>query len=441
MTTETTTITFKSLHLNPPTRYRSIPISLHLNKRTPQPTTLSLSLRSPPVPVKEDDFGLCEECNRPNSSKGYCSSCSSSHFQKNFDRWTSGNDDIDKLIKSTQTSSRRAFVEWIPYDDLHDVKYISKSSFSTTYSATWTSGPIMNWNQSSEDWNLSLLNCSYQQHKEIMPIYGLTQDPITKDYMVVMKFERGNLRNFINDNFTSLSWSQKLKLLHSIATGLHKIHSSGLSHNNLHSGNIFVKKEDNGDLSAIISDLGMSGPADKSYDLCNSRIDTFGVIQYTPSEIFHGRIYTKYSDIYFFAMLMYEVSTGLPPFINVPFDKLNELIFDICDGFRPAYNSKDMPRCFEELMKKCWDDDEFSRPLASQLVDIIGNWISEDISRRGNLIRLKYPLSIYDIYKSQRINTTDLGDEDFEHDSESNFENVESDEDIELNTDFERKGE
>ncbi|CAI2170398.1 3686_t:CDS:2 [Funneliformis geosporum] len=282
-----------------------------------------------------------------------------------------------------------------------------------------------------------------------MPIYGLTQDPITKDYMVVMKFiERGNLRNFINDNFCSLSWSQKLELLHSIVIGLHEIHSSGLSHNNLHSGNIFVKKDEgNGDLSAIISDLGMSGPADKSYDLCNSRIDTFGVIQYTPSEIFHGRIYTKYSDIYFFAMLMYEVSTGLPPFIKVSIDKLNDLMFDICDGFRPDYNSKDLPRCFEELMKKCWDDDEYSRPLASQLVDIIGNWISElkedkmsQFNRRGNLIRLKYPSSKYDIYKSQRINTTDLGDEDFDHDSESNFdENVESDEDIEFNADFERR--
>ncbi|CAI2170183.1 19447_t:CDS:2 [Funneliformis geosporum] len=410
MTTETTTITFKSLHLNPPTRYLSIPISLNLNKRTPQPTTLSVSLRSQPTSFKDDDFGLCEECNRPNSSKGYCSSCSSSHFQRNFDRWTSGNNDIDKLIKSTQTSNRQVFIEWL---------------------------------------EVSLLHCSHHQHKEIMPIYGLTQDPITKDYMVVMKFiERGNLRNFINDNFCSLSWSQKLELLHSIVIGLHEIHSSGLSHNNLHSGNIFVKKDEgNGDLSAIISDLGMSGPADKSYDLCNSRIDTFGVIQYTPSEIFHGRIYTKYSDIYFFAMLMYEVSTGLPPFIKVSIDKLNDLMFDICDGFRPDYNSKDLPRCFEELMKKCWDDDEYSRPLASQLVDIIGNWISElkedkmsQFNRRGNLIRLKYPSSKYDIYKSQRINTTDLGDEDFDHDSESNFdENVESDEDIEFNADFERR--
>src|ERR1044072_585090 len=98
-----------------------------------------------------------------------------------------------------------------------------------------------------------------------MPIYGITQDPITKDYMIVTKFiERGNLRNFIYDNFFSLSLLQKLELLRSIAIGLDKIHSSGLSHNNFHSGNIFV--DDGNTLSVIISDLGISGPADESYD-------------------------------------------------------------------------------------------------------------------------------------------------------------------------------
>src|SRR6266540_4999585 len=165
-----------------------------------------------------------------------------------------------------------------------------------------------------------------------MPIYGITQDPITKDYMITMKFiEQGNLRNFIYNNFSSLSWLQKLELLHSIAVGLNKIHSSGLSHNDFHSGNIFLNKgNDNDDLSIIISDLGISGPADKSHYSCHGSHDKIGELQYTPSEIFRDRIYTKSSDIYSFGMLMYEISIGIPPFIDVPRDRLNELMFDIC---------------------------------------------------------------------------------------------------------------
>jgi len=261
-----------------------------------------------------------------------------------------------------------------------------------------------------------------------MPIYGITQDPITKDYMIVTKFvEQVNLRNFIYNNFFSLSWLQKLELLQSIAIGLDKIHSSGLSHNNFHSGNILVTSEEE-TISIIISDLGVLGPADKSYD-------TFGVIQYTPPEILRGHNYTKYSDIYFFAMLMYEISVGVPPFINVPHDQLNDLIFDICDGLRPTYNPKDIPESFEKIMKQCWDDDEFNRPLISQLIDTIGNWIKEIKENKNNYkhenqqIRLKYPLYKYEIYKRQKIKTTDLGEEDFEHDDESNFDNEEDDSD------------
>ncbi|PKC71014.1 kinase-like protein [Rhizophagus irregularis] len=261
--------------------------------------------------------------------------------------------------------------------------------------------------------------------------------------MIITKFvEQGNLRNFINNNFITLSWLQKLELLQSIAIGLNKIHSSGLSHNDFHSGNILVSNEKS-NLSIFISDLGISGPADRSYD-------PFGVMQYTPPEILRGHNYTKYSDVYFFSMLMYEISVGVPPFINVSRDQLNDLIFDICDGLRPIYNSKYIPKSFEKIMKQCWDDDEFNRPLISQLVDIIGNWIKEikenNINSQFNKceqqIRLKYPLYKYDIYKSQQIKTTDLGKEDFEHDDDNeelNFNENDSDEDIELNEDFERR--
>src|SRR5947207_3212012 len=153
--TETKTLTYKTIQLNAPTKYRSIPISLSLNldKKETKPTPVNVKLK-PPTSVTtssskgRDDFGLCEECNKSNSSKNYCSSCFSSHFQNHFDKWTSDNNDIDNLIKSSQIKQRRVFIEWIPYDDLRDVKYVAKGGFSTTYSAFWKKGQIINWNQS-----------------------------------------------------------------------------------------------------------------------------------------------------------------------------------------------------------------------------------------------------------------------------------------------------
>ena len=67
----------------------------------------------------------CKECN-------YI--CNAMHFQQNFVNWTSGNNDIDKLIQDTQLSAHteyalRSVLEWIPYDRFHDIKYIANGEF------------------------------------------------------------------------------------------------------------------------------------------------------------------------------------------------------------------------------------------------------------------------------------------------------------------------
>ena len=42
--------------------------------------------------------GLCYECSQPNISSRWCQSCNSKHFQQKFNKWTSGNKEIDKFI-------------------------------------------------------------------------------------------------------------------------------------------------------------------------------------------------------------------------------------------------------------------------------------------------------------------------------------------------------
>jgi hypothetical protein len=48
-------------------------------------------------------YGLCKECNQPNNNQFYsiqwCQSCNSKHFQQDFNKWTSGNKEIDEFIQ------------------------------------------------------------------------------------------------------------------------------------------------------------------------------------------------------------------------------------------------------------------------------------------------------------------------------------------------------
>src|ERR1044071_2181700 len=82
--------------------------------------------------------------------------------------------------------------------------------------------------------------------------YGVTRDPSTKDFVIIMKYYRSDLRNYVTNDFYNIKWGIKLKILIHIAKGLDHIHEQEIIHRDLHSKNILCENE--GD--AVISDLG-----------------------------------------------------------------------------------------------------------------------------------------------------------------------------------------
>ena len=92
--------------------------------------------------------GLCKECSQPNTGYsygyGWCQSCNSKHFQQDFNKWTSGNKEIDEFIQKFQlNATRRAEVlEWIPYEKFEDIEYLAKGGFGTVHKAKWIDGDI-----------------------------------------------------------------------------------------------------------------------------------------------------------------------------------------------------------------------------------------------------------------------------------------------------------
>jgi hypothetical protein len=79
------------------------------------------------------------------------------HFQHNFNNWTSGNNDIDKFIQSTQLSEHNYYgcqaLEWIPYNRFYDIKYVTESTkFEKVYKANWIDGCINEWDNDNQNW-------------------------------------------------------------------------------------------------------------------------------------------------------------------------------------------------------------------------------------------------------------------------------------------------
>src|SRR5687768_16859437 len=181
--------------------------------------------------------------------------------------------------------------------------------------------------------------------------YGITRNPITEDFIIIMKYYRlGSLRDYITKNFYNIKWNEKLAILNRIIAGLNHLHNQKIIHRDFHSGNILYEN----DWDVVISDLGISK---SSIDDDDDEI--YGVISYMAPEILQRKGYTTASDIYSFGMIMWELITGRMPFWD-QYDDI-QLIVKICDNFRPPI-IKNAPKGYIELMQKCWDDDPSKRP-------------------------------------------------------------------------------
>ncbi|KAG9299415.1 hypothetical protein G9A89_009367 [Geosiphon pyriformis] len=273
----------------------------------------------------------CPECYRILKDPIWCKDCECSRLSKILGTWTSGNNNIDKYIRYTQTISEscRECLEWISPDQIEFLDKVGEGGFGVVKKGSWKRGKILFWDENNQkhersgvtkvafkclkdSQNINNINssefvahlkCASSQH--ILECYGITKDIRTNEYVMVLPFaEHGDLRAFLEVNETTLTWSMFLRILLQIASGLRFIHGSKLVHGDLHPGNILVLKTD--PLKVVISDLGLCRPAD--YDLQSGKI--YGVLEYLAPEICKGSYHTKYSDIYSFAIISCEIISG-----------------------------------------------------------------------------------------------------------------------------------
>src|SRR5581483_7478440 len=61
---------------------------------------------------------ICENCQDECLATLFCEHCVRNYLKANFSNWTSGNDDIDKLIQKCQMEALVPYKipEWIPYN-------------------------------------------------------------------------------------------------------------------------------------------------------------------------------------------------------------------------------------------------------------------------------------------------------------------------------------
>ena len=90
---------------------------------------------------------ICENCQEECLATTYCEHCVRNYLKANFPKWTSGNNDVDNLIQKCQseTIAPNKIVEWIPYNNLQNIKYLTRGGYSEIYTADWINGRYDEW--------------------------------------------------------------------------------------------------------------------------------------------------------------------------------------------------------------------------------------------------------------------------------------------------------
>ncbi|EXX55881.1 Cmk2p [Rhizophagus irregularis DAOM 197198w] len=338
------------------------------------------------VLFKSGETRLCGNCKKNCLASLYCEYCVQNYLKSNYYTWTSGNNDIDNLIRKCQSETLKPdmVVEWIPYDKLENINYLTKGGCSEIYSADWIDGQYEEWDSKEQllkrfgkqkvivkklenfksadrSWfeeaksHLSICN----KWMNIVQCYGITQDP-NGDYMLVMIKMDTDLRNYLIVKRGKLTWFEKFKAVINICSAINKLHNNeNAIHRDLHSGNVLYSEEEH---YWYISDLGFCGSANKPLR------SIYGNLPYIAPEVIVGKKHTAESDIYSIGMLMWEISSGQPPFYGYYHDFY--LVLKITAGMRPPIVSG-TPSEYKELMEQCWDANPKNRPKIETLLDAI----------------------------------------------------------------------
>ncbi|GET02090.1 kinase-like domain-containing protein [Rhizophagus clarus] len=250
----------------------------------------------------------CVKCENvyTNIPCGWCRPCQIDYLKNNFKNWTSGNEKINNSIQEMQLKihdSSDIVFEWIPFEQFDDIERIGKGGFAIVYSAIWKDGPL-NYCKDKNDWirdsNKKIaLKClensqnitdeflnevraySINSFDKILKVYGISQHPDTKDYIIVLQYAE---------------------------------------------------------------DMGLCGEIGNIDEEC-----IYGVMPYIAPEVLRA--------------------TERQPFSSCAHD--HHLALDICKGIRPEIYEPEAPKCYINLMKRCWDSNPDNRPNAAEIEKLI----------------------------------------------------------------------
>ncbi|RIA96292.1 kinase-like domain-containing protein [Glomus cerebriforme] len=333
---------------------------------------------------------------------------------------------IDKMIKDED-------VKYFEYNEFSSIKEIDRGAFGKVSRAYLASNKLevalktfVDENSSIEEEKLNEfvkeLNLLRKvcHDANINNFLGITKMELTGNYFMVLEYaNEGNLREYLKNKFNSLKWKDKIRMALDITCGLKRLHSEEIVHRDLHSKNILVN---NGKL--LIADLGLSKKLAEISS--NSKANKLGIPQYIDPRCHKITKFKKdkKSDIYGLGVLLWEISSGFPPFPNYQPDQLNLLSYHISTNRLREDPVEGTPLKYLQLYQRCWNDDPNVRPDIEEVYEILSQLSQLETDES---LELQYNIKNYNKQERLQPNNSDVNNSEVNYDSKLTDLSIESD--------------
>ncbi|RUS15991.1 kinase-like domain-containing protein, partial [Endogone sp. FLAS-F59071] len=242
-------------------------------------------------------------------------------------------------------------IKVIPYDDVEkdSANPLGRGDNGSVYSAMWNKLMVaikVFYKSSTFYHEMRILN-TIGEHDNIIHVLGVTSNPLTNEYEMVMEHASNGSFDDYWKNRPSLSWPVKINMALELARGLQHVHSKGIIHGNLSCSNVLIRERGGIALSGFSTSENVH--ADDSDDLANS--------QYSKNEVNR--------DIYSLGVILWEISALRPAFQNVLDPKSWQKILD---GERET-PVPDTPDEYRDLFEQCWSDHPLDWPSIFEIVE------------------------------------------------------------------------
>ena len=179
-------------------------------------------------------------------------------------------------------------------------------------------------------------------HPNIVQVYDVSSSD-TANFIVMELIDGISLKQYMEKK-GSLNWKETLHFAMQIATGLEHAHSRGIVHRDIKPHNIMVLK--NG--SVKVMDFGIARVMSKSNTLTK---EALGSVHYISPEQAKGSYTDNRSDLYSLSVVMYEMSTGRPPYdgespVAVAIQHING------GAVPPSVLNPNIPKGLEQIIRK-----------------------------------------------------------------------------------------